>query len=57
MLALHRDIMVADLDTSLGRPRSALALLERYRGTEFATVTATARARAHLALSDPRQRA
>ncbi len=54
LLALHRDIMVADLDTSLGRPRSALALLERYRGTEFATVTATARARAHLALSDPR---
>jgi LuxR family maltose regulon positive regulatory protein len=54
LLALHRDILLADLDTSLGRPRSALALLERYRSTEFATVTATARARAHLALSDPR---
>jgi len=54
LLAVHRDIMLADLDTSLGRPRSALALLDRYRGTEFAIVTATARARAHLALADPR---
>ena len=55
LLALHRDIMLADLDTSLGRPRSALAVLERHRGTEFSVVTATARARAHLALSDTRQ--
>jgi len=55
LMALHRDIMLADLDTSLGRPRSALAVLEKHRGTEFAVVTATARARAHLALSDTRQ--
>ena len=55
LLAIHRDIMLADLDTSLGRPRSALAVLERHRGTEFSVVTATARARAHLALSDTRQ--
>jgi LuxR family transcriptional regulator, maltose regulon positive regulatory protein len=55
VLGVHRDIMLADLDTSLGRPRSALALLDRYRSTEFAILTATARARAYLALSDPRR--
>jgi LuxR family maltose regulon positive regulatory protein len=55
VLAVHSDIMLADLDTSLGRPRSALTLLDRYRGTEFAILTAAARARAHLALSDPRR--
>jgi LuxR family maltose regulon positive regulatory protein len=55
VLAVHRDIMLADLDTSMGRPRSALALLDGYRGTEFAILTAPARARAHLALSDPRR--
>jgi LuxR family maltose regulon positive regulatory protein len=55
VLAAHRDVMLADLDTSMGRPRSALALLDGYRGTEFAVLTAAARARAHLALSDPRR--
>jgi LuxR family maltose regulon positive regulatory protein len=55
VLAVHRDIMLADLDTSHGRPRSALALLERYQVTEFAVLTAMARARAYLALSDPRR--
>jgi LuxR family transcriptional regulator, maltose regulon positive regulatory protein len=52
VLAVRRDVMLADLDTSLGRPRSALALLEGYQGTTFAVLTATARARAHLALGD-----
>jgi LuxR family maltose regulon positive regulatory protein len=51
-LAVHRDVMLADLDTSLGRPRSGLALLGRYHGTEFGPHTAAARARAHLALGD-----
>ncbi len=55
VLGVHRDIMLADLDTSLSRPRSALALLDRYSGTEFAILTAAARARAHLALGDPRR--
>ena len=55
VLAARRDAMLADLDTSLGRPRSALALLEGYQGTKFAMLTATARARAHLALGDRRQ--
>jgi LuxR family transcriptional regulator, maltose regulon positive regulatory protein len=52
MLAVQRDVMLADLDTSLGRPRSALTLLDRYQGTEFAAHTAAPRVRAYLALSD-----
>ena len=55
MLAVRRDIMAADLDTALGRPRSALALLDGYQGTKFAVLTAMARARAHLAQGDERQ--
>jgi LuxR family maltose regulon positive regulatory protein len=54
-LAARRDALLADLDNSLGRPRSALALLEGYQGTKFAVLTATARARAYLALGDRRQ--
>ena len=53
-LAAYRDVMLADLETSYGRPRSALARLERSRKTKFAPVTAPAAARAHLALSDLR---
>jgi LuxR family maltose regulon positive regulatory protein len=55
VLAVRRDVMLADLDNSLGRPRSALALLEGYQGTKFAVLTATARARAYLALGDQRR--
>ena len=46
--------MLAELDTSLGRPRAALRLLRNYRGDEFAILTAMPRARAHLALGDLR---
>jgi LuxR family maltose regulon positive regulatory protein len=53
-LAAYRDLMLADLETSYGRPRSALARLERSRKTKFAPVTAPAAARAHLALADLR---
>jgi LuxR family transcriptional regulator, maltose regulon positive regulatory protein len=53
-LGAYRDIMLADLETSYGRPRSALARLERSRKTKFAPVAAPAAARAHLALSDLR---
>jgi LuxR family transcriptional regulator, maltose regulon positive regulatory protein len=49
-----RDIMLAELDTSLGRPRAALRLLQDYRGDEFAITTAIPRAHAHLALGDRR---
>jgi LuxR family maltose regulon positive regulatory protein len=55
VLAVRRDVMIADLDTALGRPRSALTLLDAYQGTRFAVVTAIARARAHLALGDRRR--
>jgi LuxR family transcriptional regulator, maltose regulon positive regulatory protein len=54
VLAVQRDVMLADIDTSLGRPRTALRLLGRYSGGEFAILTAMPRARAHLALGDLR---
>ncbi len=54
VLAVQRDIMLADLDTSLGRPRAALRLLGSYQDSEFAALTAVPRARAHLALGDLR---
>ena len=54
ILGACRDVMLASLDTARGRPRSAAALLEGYQGTEFAVLTATARARALLALNDLR---
>jgi LuxR family maltose regulon positive regulatory protein len=54
VLAVQRDVLLADLDTSLGRPHAALRLLRGYRGGDFATLTAIPRARAHLALKDLR---
>jgi LuxR family maltose regulon positive regulatory protein len=54
VLGVHRDIMLADLDTARGRPRPAVALLEKYQGTEFAVLTASARARALMTQGDPR---
>jgi LuxR family maltose regulon positive regulatory protein len=54
VLAVQRDAMLADLDTSLGRPRAALRLLRTYLGGDFAVLTAAPRARAHLALGDLR---
>ncbi len=53
-LAVQRDVMLAELDLSLGRPHAALGLLRRCRGGEFAILTAAPRARAHLALGDLR---
>ena len=54
VLAVQRDVMLADIDTSLGRPHAALRLLRGYRATDFAALTAVPCARAHLALKDPR---
>ncbi|HTQ93416.1 MAG TPA: LuxR C-terminal-related transcriptional regulator, partial [Streptosporangiaceae bacterium] len=54
VLAVQRDVMLADIDISLGRPHAALRLLRGYRPSDFATLTAMARARAHLALKDLR---
>jgi LuxR family maltose regulon positive regulatory protein len=49
-----RDVMLADMDTSLGRPHAALKLLRNYRGSDLAVLTAIPCARAHLALNDLR---
>jgi LuxR family transcriptional regulator, maltose regulon positive regulatory protein len=46
--------MLADLDTSLGRPHAALKLLRSHRGGELAILAAMPSARAHLALGDLR---
>jgi LuxR family maltose regulon positive regulatory protein len=54
VLGVHRDVMLADLDTARGRPRAAVTLLEKYQGTEFAVLTASARARALISQGDPR---
>ena len=54
LLAVMRDVMLADMDTSLGRPHAALKLLQNHRGSELAVLTAIPRARAHLALNDLR---
>ena len=54
LLAVMRDIMLADLDNSVGRPHAALKLLRGYRGGELAVLTAVPCARAHLALNDLR---
>jgi hypothetical protein len=44
LLRVARDIMLAELDTSLGRPHAALRLLQNYRGDDFAIMTAIPRA-------------
>jgi LuxR family maltose regulon positive regulatory protein len=54
VLAVQRDVMLADIDTSQGRPHAALRLLRGYRTGDFAASTAMPRARAHLALKDLR---
>ena len=54
VLAVQRDVMLADIEISLGRPHAALRLPRGYRASDFATLTAMPRARAHLALKDLR---
>ncbi|HEY2281791.1 MAG TPA: LuxR C-terminal-related transcriptional regulator [Streptosporangiaceae bacterium] len=51
-LAVQRDVMLAQLDISLGRPHAALSLLQDHQGREVAVVAAVTRARAYLALND-----
>jgi LuxR family maltose regulon positive regulatory protein len=53
-LAVQRDVMLADTETALGRPQTALRLLRGYEAGDFATLAAMPRARAHLALKDLR---
>jgi LuxR family maltose regulon positive regulatory protein len=54
VLAVQRDVILADIEISLGRPHAGLRLQRGYRASEFATLTAMPRARAHLALKDLR---
>ena len=53
-LAVQRDVMLADIETSLGRPHAALRLMRVHRASDFATRTAVPCARAYLALKDLR---
>jgi LuxR family maltose regulon positive regulatory protein len=54
MLRANRDMMLASIETALGRPHAALRLLQSYRHTSFAALLAVTRARAYLALGDVR---
>lgn len=54
LLAAHRDIILAGIETGLGRPQAALRLLREHQGGEFAILAALPRARAFLALRDLR---
>jgi LuxR family transcriptional regulator, maltose regulon positive regulatory protein len=51
-LAVQRDVILAQLELSLGRPHAALALLQDYQGRDVAVAAAVTRARAYLALND-----
>ena len=52
LLALQRDLLLAGLDMSLGRPRAALRLLRAYKDGPFGVIVAVPCARALLALND-----
>jgi LuxR family transcriptional regulator, maltose regulon positive regulatory protein len=54
VLAVQRDVMLADTETARGRPQAALRMLRGYEATDFATLAAMPRARAYLALKDLR---
>jgi LuxR family maltose regulon positive regulatory protein len=52
LFGVLRDRELAAIEIALGRPRSALQLLGRHRGTPQALVAEVAAAKAHLALGD-----
>jgi LuxR family transcriptional regulator, maltose regulon positive regulatory protein len=52
LLAVHRDMILAAIETGLGRPHGALRLLRRHRSTRFAAPVAVSCAHAYLALGD-----
>jgi LuxR family maltose regulon positive regulatory protein len=54
VLAVQRDVMLADIDILLGRPHAALRLLRGYRAGDFGVLAAVPCARAYLALKDLR---
>jgi LuxR family maltose regulon positive regulatory protein len=57
LLDLLRDLMLAELDMSLRRPRAALRRLRPHRGGRFSALVAVPCARADLALNDRRSAA
>jgi LuxR family transcriptional regulator, maltose regulon positive regulatory protein len=52
LLVVHRDIILAGIETRTGRADAALARLEPYRDGRFAALADVASARAYLALDD-----
>jgi LuxR family transcriptional regulator, maltose regulon positive regulatory protein len=54
LLVAYRDILLARIETALGRPRGALHLMQGYRGTPFELAVAVPSAGAYLALGDLR---
>ena len=54
LLVAYRDILLAHIETALGRARGALQLVQGYRGTPFELAVAVPSARAYLALGDLR---
>jgi LuxR family maltose regulon positive regulatory protein len=54
LLIAHRNLLLARIETALGRPRRALQLVQGYRGTPFELAAAVPAAGAYLALGDLR---
>ena len=52
LLGIHRDVLLAEIETGLGRPHAALKRLERHRSGRLAVLADVSRGRAYLALDD-----
>jgi LuxR family maltose regulon positive regulatory protein len=52
LLEVHRDILLGEIETSLGRPQTALRHFERHRKGRLAALVEVPSARAYLALDD-----
>jgi LuxR family maltose regulon positive regulatory protein len=52
LLDARRDVILAEIETALGRPQGAIRLLQPHRDNGFAGLVAVPRARAYLAMRD-----
>ncbi|MBO0819758.1 MAG: helix-turn-helix transcriptional regulator [Nocardiopsaceae bacterium] len=52
LLLVNHDVLLADIETSAGRPHVALEILERHRDGRFSALAEVSRGRAFLALDD-----
>lgn len=52
LLRVHRDVLLGEIETSLGRPHAALKHFERHHSGKLAGLADVSRGRAHLALDD-----